>query len=432
MNHRRGYTLFLLALTLIISALLITAYRSALHSGVPAEVRLRREHLNSFLSNEMADSCGLSYIDSQMAEYMSFWHIKGVSLSITRADSLVYSKGFGWADEEKGERMRPGTLLRLASVSKLITAAGIMKLREQGRLSLEDKVFGPSGILDDEIYTSAISDTNYFKVNVEHLLRHQGGFTVRRGDPMFSTLTIIRQHRLSSPPDQQTLLLTQLPYALSFLPGSSQEYSNLGYLILSMIIEKLTGECYETWMQENILRPAGCDDFHIAGNFYEERYPNETRYYLQSDDEPVEVYDLSGRMVPRCYGGNDIRGLSGAGAWVASTAELARLIASIDGLPWVPDILSDESVRSMTEYYGPDVYSIGWNDTRPGHCWSRTGTLSGTSVLIRLFPDGECWVMASNTSTWKGPHQTGYTAELFKRCREKCSALLPARDYFFE
>lgn len=388
--------------------------------------------LNTFLTNEMTDSLGLSYIDKEIADYLSFWHIRGLSLTVTRNDSLIFSKGYGWAEKAKKEKMTPGTIMRVASVSKLITAAGIMVLQEQGKLTLKDKVFGPNGILCDSTYTAVIKDSAYFDITVEHLLRHQGGFSSRRGDPMFSTLTIMQQNRLKTPPDHETLVKLQLPKELYFAPGTWQEYSNFGFLLLSMIIEKVTGESYEDWMQANVLERAGCHDFHLAENYLSLRRENETRYYVQDDDKPVEEYNRSGRMVTRCYGGNDIKALSGAGAWVCSTPELARFVASIDGRPWVPDIISEESVRQMTEYFDTETFSLGWNDTNPDNCWARSGTFSGTSALIRLFPDGECWILVTNTSTWKGPRQAGYTAELFKRCRENCSAILPARDLFYE
>ena len=223
-----------------------------------------------------------------------------------------------------------------------------------------------------------------------------------------------------------------IKFPLKFVPGTSQYYSNFGYLLLSMIIEKVSGESYEEFMQQNVLRPAGCTDFHIANNYYKEKYKNETRYHLQSNDEPVLEYNNSGREVPRCYGGNNIRALSGAGAWVGSTPELARFIASIDGRPEVPDILSLKSVRAMTEYLDDDTYSLGWNDTHPLKGWTRTGTLSGTSALIKYYPDGECWILITNTSTWKGPGLTRYTAELFRTLRQRYSEKLPARDFFWE
>ncbi len=388
--------------------------------------------LNNTLTNAVSDTSDLAKMDKDIRVFMQEWNIKGMSVSIMKNDSLVYSKGYGWADEAKKVEMAPGTILRMASVSKLITATGIMKLQEEGKLSLSDKVFGEGGILTDTTYTQVIKDPNYYKITVEDLLRHKGGFTTSAGDPMFSTRTIILQNRLKTPPDHVTLLQTQLKRRLGFEPGTSQSYSNFGYLLLSMIIEEVTGQDYEEWMQENILKPANCIDFKIANNYYPEKYQNETRYYVQPNDEPVQEYNNSGKMVVRCYGGNDIRALSGAGAWVASTPELARFVASIDGKPEVPDILSEESIRQMTEYFDPDTYSLGWNDTKPDGEWTRTGTLSGTSALIKCYPDGECWILITNTSTWKGPSFSRYTAELFRKCREKYSGLLPVRDFFYE
>lgn len=387
--------------------------------------------LNRTLTNEMSDTTDLTKLDKDIQTYMQYWHLKGLSLSIMKNDSLVYAKGYGWADEEKGIEMSPGHILRLASVSKLITATGIMKLQEEGLLTLQDKVFGEDGILCDSTFTAAIKDKNYYKITVEHLLRHKAGFTTNAGDPMFSTRDLMYLNHLSSPPDHETLVRTQLKRRLPYEPGTSQAYSNFGYLLLSMIIEAKTGESYEDWIQSNVLKPAGCTDFHIANNYYADRYDNESKYYVQDDDEPVNEYNNSGRMVVRCYGGNDIRALSGAGAWVASTPELARFVASIDGKPEVPDILSEESIREMTRYIDPETYSLGWNDTKETGEWTRSGTMSGTCALIKYFPDGECWILVTNTSTWKGPSHTRYDTELFQKSRAKYSALLPARDFFY-
>jgi hypothetical protein len=84
----------------------------------------------------------------------------------------------------------------------------------------------------------------------------------------------------------------------------------------------------------------------------------------------------------------------------------------------------------MIEYFDKDTFSLGWNDTTPEKGWSRTGTLSGTCALVRQFPDGECWIMITNTSTYRGPGQARYTEALFKQCRELYSSKLPARDMF--
>lgn len=426
MIFRRKYAPLAIAAALVAAVTVLVAA----HRPKPAPPPVNAI-LNETLTNAMSDSDSLRGIDKEVQEFMKYWRIQGISLSVMRNDSLMFSKGYGWADKEKNEVMTPGHILRLASVSKLLTATGIMKLEEQGRLSLDDRVFGPDGILCDSLWTALIRDSLYYDITVEHLLRHKGGFSTRGGDPMFSTRTIMLQNRLSTPPDQNTLVKVQLRRPLAFVPGETQEYSNFGFLLLSMIIEKLTGTDYESWMQENILKPAGCVDFHIAGNYYQDKYPNEVRYYVQPDDSPVDEFNNSGRKVVRCYGGNDIPTLSGAGAWAASTAELCRFVASIDGRPEVPDIISVESVRRMTEWFDPDTFSLGWNDTKPTGEWTRTGTFSGTSALIKYFPDGECWVLVTNTSTWRGAGLARFTTEMFEKSRAACSTLLPLRNLFY-
>ncbi len=384
--------------------------------------------LNLLLTNELSDIPELSGLDRRIRNYMNKWQIKGASLAITRNDSLLYAKGYGWADEENGIEMEPGHIMRMASVSKLITATGIMVLQDKGLLSIKDTVFGPSGILNDSLFIRTIKDRNYHKITVEHLLRHQGGFN---RDPLFSSRDVKHQLQLDHAPEKEDFYRLVLSRRLRFAPGSWQRYSNFGYLLLSDIIEKVSGKPYEQFIKEEVLRPAGCYDMHIAGNYYEDRRNNEVRYYTHDGDgKYIEEYNDSGRMVERCYGGNNIPLLSGAGAWCGSPAEISRLVASIDGDPRVADIISRNSFLQMTEYLDTETFSIGWNDTNPAKGWSRTGTLSGTSALVKHFPDGECWILITNTSTWKGPGQARYTDALFKQCRELYSDRLPERNLF--
>jgi CubicO group peptidase (beta-lactamase class C family) len=320
--------------------------------------------------------------------------------------------------------------MRMASVSKLITAAGVMVLQDKGMISIKDTVFGPSGILHGTPLDSLIKDKNCHKITVEHLLRHQGGFF---RDPLFSSRDIMHLMQLDHAPEADDFFRFVLPKRLRFMPGEWEKYSNFGYLLLSRIIEEVAGKSYEAFIKEDVLLPAGVYDMHIAGIYYEDKRDNEVRYYThEGDGKFIEEYNNSGRIVERCYGGNNIPMLSGAGAWCGSPAELARFVASIDGRDEIPDIISKEAVAQMTEYIDKDTFSLGWNDTDPAKGWNRTGTLAGTTALIKYFPDGECWILITNTSTWKGPGQARYTNELFKQCRELYSVKLPAINLFEE
>lgn len=389
-----------------------------------------RKHLNDTLTNAMSSQPELHAMDSIMQRYLKRWEIHGAQLAISRHDSLLYARGFGYADKDRKIPMEPSYIMRMASVSKLVTATGIMKLRDMGKIRLSDKVFGPKGILNDTFYVNSIRDKRYFDITVEQLLRHKAGFTNYAGDAIFSTRYIMQQNHLTTPPDHRTLLRIVLRRHLGYTPGTAQRYCNIGYTLLSLIIEKRTGISYENFMQRYVLYPAGCYDFHIAGNYLKDRRKNETVYYMHSSSVPVPEFNNSGRMVVRCYGENDITTALGAGAWVASAAELCRLVASIDGDRTVPDVISPQAVKLMTQEMPDHQFSLGWNFTPRNRPWIRTGSLVGTSALVLRYPDGECWVFITNTSTWKGHKFSQDTMALFEKLRKRFGSKMPKRNMF--
>ena len=389
-----------------------------------------RKHLNDTLTNALSAQPELHAMDSIMQCYLKRWEIHGAQLAISRHDSLLYARGFGYADKDRQIPMEPSYIMRMASVSKLVTATGIMKLRDMGKIRLSDKVFGPKGILNDTFYVNSIRDKRYFDITVEQLLRHKAGFTNYAGDAIFSTRYIMQQNHLTTPPDHRTLLRIVLRRHLGYTPGTAQRYCNIGYTLLSLIIEKRTGMSYENFMQRYVLNPAGCYDFHIAGNYLKDRRKNETVYYMHSSSVPVPEFNNSGRMVVRCYGENDITTALGAGAWVASAAELCRLVASIDGDRTVPDVISPQAVKLMTQEMPDHQFSLGWNFTPRNRPWIRTGSLVGTSALVLRYPDGECWVFITNTSTWKGHKFSQDTMALFEKLRKRFGSKMPKRNMF--
>ena len=389
-----------------------------------------RKHLNDTLTNAMSSQPELHAMDSIMQSYLKRWEIHGAQLAISRHDSLLYARGFGYADKDRQIPMEPSYIMRMASVSKLVTATGIMKLRDMGKIRLSDKVFGPKGILNDTFYVNSIRDKRYFDITVEQLLRHKAGFTNYAGDAIFSTRYIMQQNHLTTPPDHRTLLRIVLRRHLGYTPGTAQRYCNIGYTLLSLIIEKRTGMSYENFMQRYVLNPAGCYDFHIAGNYLKDRRKNETVYYMHSSSVPVPEFNNSGRMVVRCYGENDITTALGAGAWVASAAELCRLVASIDGDRTVPDVISPQAMKLMTQEMPDHQFSLGWNFTPRNRPWIRTGSLVGTSALVLRYPDGECWVFITNTSTWKGHKFSQDTMALFEKLRKRFGSKMPKRNMF--
>ena len=140
--------------------------------------------LNQKLNNSLSEVEELKGMDKEISEYLRKWEMKGASVAVMRNDSLIYAKGYGWADEEEEIKMEAGHILRMASVSKLITAIGIMRLQDEGLISIKDKVFGSEGVMKGSRLDSLIKHSAYEHLTIEHLLRHQGGFY---RDPLFSS-----------------------------------------------------------------------------------------------------------------------------------------------------------------------------------------------------------------------------------------------------
>ena len=383
--------------------------------------------LNKILSNADSELPEAVKFDRAVMAFLRKWDLTGASLAIMKDGNLIYAKGYGWADREDGEPMEVRHILRVASISKLITATAVMKLWEQGKLQLEGQVFGPNGILNDERF-SHYTDNRMEQVTVEQLLRHRGGFTTRAGDPMFNWQLVERVLKRQPPYDMNDYVEYATRSGLGYRPGGRTYYSNLGYVVLSKVIEKVSGVPYERYVQDSILAPAGCYDMHIGRSRHEDKFPNEVRYYETKEAEPVPACDGSGQMVAKSNGGNDISGLSGAGGWVASPTELLRFVTAIDGDPSRKDILKPETVRRMTQET-KGMLPIGWMHAKADGTWSRTGSMSGTNALLRKQSNGYVWVFVTNTSSWKGSRFHGYISSMLRQAFGKVEEW-PEKDMF--
>lgn len=390
----------LLVIAVLLTGGIIFLVRSCREQRVTVAISQQEEvfHLNDSLCNKHSTLPATKSMEQYIVRWMARYNIRGASLAIMKDEKLIYCKGFGWADKEYGDVAEAGSLFRMASASKLITAIGIMKLRDEGLLSLSDKAFGEEGILSQ---FTEFRDKRAAQITVQHLLEHTSGFSRLKGDPMFRITDIMEWEGMTSTPSSDELIAYQLRMRLRCAPGGPDQYSNIGYLVLSRIIEQVSGLSYEDYIVQHVLREAGCYDMHIAANYYEERHPREVKYYGHDPGELIESFDGSGAMRPREYGGNNITGLQGAGAWVASSAELMRLVASIDGEEGVPDILSAESVEILNGRN--DNHGFGWASClNEGRRLVRTGTMSGTCAYIEWKHNDYSFVFLTNTSHYRG------------------------------
>ncbi len=396
---------------------------------VESLVEKRLISINELISNDLSSSdFTQEKLDADIEKIMARWELKGGSFALMRNDSLIYAKGYGVADEMDSVFCDASHVFRLASVSKLITATAIMKLCEQGKLSLESLVYGEKGILNDSIFSN-LRTKSHKKIKVEHLLRHTAGYATPDGDAAFNLSSTARRIKKQLPLSLDDMVEYSTRIKLRTVPGGSYHYSNLGYVVLTKIIEQVTDMEYETYVKDSILIPAGCYDMHIGKSYDFQRRHNEVAYFEVKEADPIYSSDGSNLLVMKSAGGNDISLLSGAGGWIASAPEILRFVASINNYEGKRDILKPETIDIMTAYSNRGR-PIGWASTGR-YEWIRTGHMAGTTAIIKRQRNGYTWIFVSNSSAWIGPNVTKILNSTITRSLSKIKEW-PSRDLFEE
>lgn len=348
--------------------------------------------------------------DRSVAMFMEKHRLPGASIAVTNGGKVVFAKGYGYADVAVNEKVHPDSLFRIASISKPITAVAVLQLHERGKLDLDDSAFM---LLDmNEVFDNAEKIEKRLRdITIRHLLQHRGGWDRNASfDAMFRSVTFAEKSGADPPADQQAVIHAMLTQPLDFVPGERYAYSNFGYCLLGRVIEKLTGQSYESYVKQNVLDPIGATQMRLGATRLEGRAENEVRYYHPGTGKSVFQSDLK-QMVPHPYGAWNLEAMDSHGGWLASATDLAKFAAAFDDPANCP-ILSEKSINLMHQrppgvagytHEGsekPVYYSFGWSnrvvsDGKLNH-W-HTGSLPGTaSILIRRH-DGKNFVALMNS-----------------------------------
>lgn len=185
----------------------------------------------------------LSPLATQLDDFISGYAeedpLSGV-VFVARGDELVLSKGYGLADRENSIPNTPQTRFLIGSLTKAFTAMAIMQLQEQGKLSVSDPICD---------YLAECPDT-WQDITIHHLLTHSSGIYNFTDSPEVDQMAL-------TPTPPETIIQSLIDRPLDFVPGSAWSYSNSGYLLLGLIIEQVSGQSYEEFLQQNIFEPLG-------------------------------------------------------------------------------------------------------------------------------------------------------------------------------
>ncbi len=279
----------------------------------------------------------------------------------------VFREGFGFANRELSVPMTPESVLRLGSITKQFTAAAILQLAEQGKLSIDDPV--------SKYYAAA--PAAWSKITVKHLLNHRSGIPSYTGLPGFFE----KQSTLARTPAEIVELTQAMP--LEFEPGTQFAYNNTGFVLLGYIIEKVSGQTYADYLQQHIFTPLGLK--HTG-------------------------YDDTKTLLPgRAAGYGFANGAWNNSDYISMTLPHAAgsLYSNVDDLLTWQDalfagkVVSPASFAAMTADYGNSYgFGIGSGDFQGHKSIRHSGGIPGFSTYMSRFPDdGMTFIVLSNLET---------------------------------
>ncbi len=164
-------------------------------------------------------------------------NFSGVVL-VAAENKVLFKEAFGLANREKNIPFSEDTIFNVGSLTKQFTATAILKLHESNKLSVNDPL--------SKFFDNVPDDKK--KITVHHLLTHTAGFVATRGGGSSNLYDVVTR---------KELIETALKSKLLSLPGEEYNYSNIGYNLLAIIIEKITADNYEKFYSENLFKPAG-------------------------------------------------------------------------------------------------------------------------------------------------------------------------------
>jgi CubicO group peptidase (beta-lactamase class C family) len=323
--------------------------------------------------NDVMSSTDLATIDTSINAYISKYSVPGLSVAITKDDRLVFAKGYGLADQAANTAVTPTSLFRIMSISKSLTATAIMTLVQQGHFNITDRVFGPGSLLGDKYGTIVDNGQKQYKpgvtsITIQNLLEHQAGWGAN-ADPEQLLKTQTPAQAVSSVLDT---------IALSYTPNTQHYYSNFGFLILGRVVTDISGQDYETYVKNNILKQCGVTRMQLANDAGP--VASEVTYY------PLGVTN-----------GFRIHEFDSFGGWLGTPIDLVRFSTHVDGISAKPDILSSATESQMWTASSLDGgYAKGWIVNQPwrGH----NGAFGGTGSFFVQRTDGMGFAVIMNTN----------------------------------
>lgn len=297
--------------------------------------------------------------DSVVRAWMDVHHLPGVALAVVHHGQLVLARGYGTRDDTSATAVTPDTPFQIASITKSLTALAVMRLVEEGRLSLNDSL-GRFGTLS--------LPSAWRAVTIRQLLAHTSGI------PSISGFDAPPCTPRPQPYARGDVLIEVACLPLEHAPGTQWVYGDTGYYLLGMLLTTLSGESYETHMKTRVFTPAEMTATRV------QRTPP-----LAGVAQPVRWQ--RGRLV--AVAPVDPMVDEGNGAIVSTVRDLVRLDAALDENRVVSAATRAMMWTPVAVERGHAPYGLGFGLTpfsghrRVGH----TGGAPGCATALAKYPD---------------------------------------------
>ena len=302
----------------------------------------------------------ISKADSLLDQAMLFKEFAGVSAGVFYQGEVVWANGAGYRDIENKKPATADMLHRIASITKPMTAVAIMQLVEEKQIDLDATI---------QTYLPNYPRHKEGDITIRHLLNHTSGIKAYPNQKEgFSKV------QYASLEEAMTLFKDR---PLNHVPGKKHLYTTYGYTVLGVILEKVTGQKYEEYMQENVWTPAGMNSTGLE--IFGKKYPNQSKLYQRTKKGQIIADKLTNLSVK--YPG---------GGLLSTVPDLLHFGQAILENKLIPA----SALETMRQ--APDVewkgtrYGLGWflfNDDTYGRIVRHGGRQSGTNTYLSIFLD---------------------------------------------
>jgi CubicO group peptidase (beta-lactamase class C family) len=307
--------------------------------------------------------------------------IPSASVAVAQGGEIIWLESFGWADIEERIAATPRTPYPIASITKTMTATGIMLLAERGDIDIKQSVNRYVAPLELTAYHGSAGD-----VTVRHLLNHTAGIAMH--------FNYFYEDEDRVPPGVEEAI--ERYGFLTHAPGEVFQYANLGYALLGHTISKVTGRPFERFLGEEVFEPLGMHHTWVGGR---------TGGPLPA----ATKYDTDLRPIPQA-----LPYATPAGAGFSSAYDLIRfgMFHLGDRLKGQKRILNDSSIEAMQStrdetatYLADTYYGFGWffKESEGGYkvCWHEGG-MGGARTILKLVPSEDIAVVVL-LNGWNDP-----------------------------